>query len=83
MKRLYFSLILIPLLVLSSCGIKTAQEVVLQFSTEKFALPDSLIWRNIGFAKELTDQKERQGSISQCSLLSHPFIRHGGPSETK
>jgi len=64
MKRLYLSLILIAVVVLSSCGIKTAQQVGLHFSTEQSALPDSLIWRNIGFAKELINQKERLVVIS-------------------
>jgi len=65
MKRLYLSLILIAVVVLSSCsGIKTAQQVGLHFSTEQSALPDSLIWRNIGFAKELINQKEQMVVIS-------------------
>lgn len=58
MKRHYFSLIFIAVLVLSSCGIKTASEVGLQFSTKQSPLPDTLIWKNIGFAKELINQKE-------------------------
>jgi hypothetical protein len=41
-----------------SCGLKTAKEVVLHFSTENSKLPDTLNWKSIGFAKELINQKE-------------------------
>ena len=65
MKQLHFFLIFVAVVLTSSCvGIKTAQEVGLQFSTEQSALPDSLIWRNIGFAKELINQKEMMVVIS-------------------
>ena len=48
----------IILLIFQSCGLKTAKEVGLHFSTEKSKLPDSLTWKKIGFAKELINQKE-------------------------
>ena len=64
MKQLQFFLILISIILTSSCGIKSAQEIGLQFSTEQSALPDSLIWKNIGFAKELINQKEMMVVIS-------------------
>lgn len=65
MKLLHFFLIFVAVLLTSSCvGIKTAREVGLQFSTEQSLLPDSLIWRNNGFAKELINQKELMVVIS-------------------
>lgn len=36
-----------------SCGLKSAKEVGLHFSTEQSRLPDFLNWQEIGFAKEL------------------------------
>ncbi len=44
--------------LIHSCGIKTAKEVQLKFSTEKSKLPETLNWNKIGFAKELINQKE-------------------------
>lgn len=58
MNKLKFILILFSVCILHSCGLKTAGQVGLQFSTEKSKLPDTLIWKNIGFAKELLNQKE-------------------------
>jgi len=52
------------IIVISSCGIPTSLEVGLRFSTEKSKLPDSLIWREIGFAKELINQSEKIVVIS-------------------
>lgn len=56
---------LATLLLLSySCGMKTAQEAGLSFSTQASKLPDSLQWQEIGFAKELMNQKEMMVVIS-------------------
>ena len=41
-----------------SCGLKTAKQIGLHFSTEQSRIPDTLNWRKIGFAKELFNQKE-------------------------
>jgi hypothetical protein len=49
---------ILALLVIPSCGLKTAKEIGLHFSTEKSTLPDTLHWKKIGFAKELINQKE-------------------------
>lgn len=51
-----FAILLV--LIFQSCGIKSAKEVGLNFSTEKSILPDTLNWNKIGFAKELINQKE-------------------------
>lgn len=65
MKQLPFFLIFVAVLLTSSCGgIKTAQQVGLHFSTERSSLPDPLVWKNIGFAKELINQKEQIVVIS-------------------
>ncbi len=64
MKRNIFVLTIIILLIFQSCGLKTAKEVGLHFSTEKSKLPDSLTWKKIGFAKELINQKEMVVVIS-------------------
>lgn len=48
----------------NSCGLKTAKEAGLHFSTEKSKLPDTLNWKKIGFAKELIIQKEMVVIIS-------------------
>jgi hypothetical protein len=58
MKKNIYVLTIITTLIFQSCGIKTAKEVGLHFSTEKSKLPDTLNWRKIGFAKELINQKE-------------------------
>ncbi len=58
MKRNIYVLIILTTLIFQSCGIKTAKEVGLHFSTEKSKLPDTLNWKKIGFAKELINQKE-------------------------
>ena len=44
--------------IFQSCGLKTAKEVRLHFSTEKSKLPNTLNWKKIGFAKELINQKK-------------------------
>ena len=58
MKRNSYALKILMVFFLHSCGIKTAKEVQLKFSTEKSKLPESLNWNKIGFAKELINQKE-------------------------
>lgn len=58
MKRNIYLLTILTTLIFQSCGIKTAEEVGLHFSTEKSKLPDTLNWKKIGFAKELINQKE-------------------------
>lgn len=58
MKRAIYSFSIAAALILQSCGLKTAKEVGLHFSTEQSRLPDSLNWQEIGFAKELINQKE-------------------------
>jgi hypothetical protein len=58
MKQHHYFLTIILLLFVQSCGLKTAKEVGLSFSTEKSKLPDTLNWKKIGFAKELINQKE-------------------------
>jgi hypothetical protein len=58
MKTNIFILSILPIVLFNSCGIKTAKEVGLHFSTEKSKLPDSMTWKKIGFAKELINQKE-------------------------
>lgn len=57
--------LLASLLLLSySCGLKTAEEAGLSFSTQASKLPDNLQWQEIGFAKELMNQKEMMVVIS-------------------
>ena len=58
MKRNIFILSILPIVLFNSCGIKTAKEVGLHFSTERSNLPNILNWQKIGFAKELLNQKE-------------------------
>jgi hypothetical protein len=58
MKRNSYALKILMVFLIHSCGIKTAKEVQLKFSTEKSKLPESLNWNKIGFAKELFNQKE-------------------------
>ena len=58
MKRNSYALKILMVFFIHSCGIKTAKEVQLKFSTEKSKLPESLNWNKIGFAKELINQKE-------------------------
>lgn len=64
MKIYLHTLIFLSFFSLNSCGLKTATEVGLCFSTEPSRLPDSLNWREIGFAKELINQKEKVVIIS-------------------
>lgn len=61
--KISFLLFFIPFLV-NSCGVKTAKEVGLHFSTERSQLPSTLNWNKIGFAKELINQKEMTVVIS-------------------
>lgn len=58
MKRNSYVLKIFMVFIIHSCGIKTAKEVQLKFSTEKSKLPETLNWNKIGFAKELINQKE-------------------------
>jgi hypothetical protein len=58
MKRNSYALKILMVFSIHSCGIKTAKEVQLKFSTEKSKLPETLNWNKIGFAKELINQKE-------------------------
>ena len=58
MKRNSYALRILMVFLIHSCGIKTAKEVQLKFSTEKSKLPETLNWNKIGFAKELINQKE-------------------------
>jgi hypothetical protein len=58
MKRNSYVLKISIVFLIHSCGIKTAKEVQLKFSTEKSKLPETLNWNKIGFAKELINQKE-------------------------
>lgn len=57
-------LTILAAIILQSCGIKTANEVGLHFSTEKSKLPDTLHWKKIGYAKELINQSEMMVVIS-------------------
>jgi hypothetical protein len=57
-KNIAYLLICSILFIFQSCGIKTAKEAGLHFSTEKSKLPDVLNWKEIGFAKELINQIE-------------------------
>jgi hypothetical protein len=58
MERSIYLLTILTAFLFQSCGIKTAKEVGLHFSTEKSKLPATLNWKKIGFAKELINQKE-------------------------
>jgi hypothetical protein len=58
MKKIIYLLLILTVITIHSCGIKTAKEVGLHFSTERSTLPDSLVWKELGFAKELINQKE-------------------------
>lgn len=58
MKKGFYLLIISMVFIFQSCVLKTAKEVGLHFSTEKSKLPDILNWTEIGFAKELINQKE-------------------------
>jgi hypothetical protein len=60
----YLLIFILSLVLFNSCGIKTAKEIGLHFSTEKSKLPDTLNWKKIGFAKELLNQKEMVVVIS-------------------
>lgn len=62
--RIGTEIIVFMSVLLSSCGLKIAREVGLHFSTQKSKLPDSLNWKEIGFAKELINEKERVVIIS-------------------
>jgi hypothetical protein len=64
MKQNKFILIILTSFIFNSCGLKTAKEVGLHFSTEKSKLPNELNWKKIGFAKELINQKELMVVIS-------------------
>lgn len=64
MKRNISVLAILAIFLFNSCGLKTAEQVGLQFSTEKSKLPDTLDWKEIGFAKELINQKEKIVIIS-------------------
>lgn len=64
MKRNIYSLTILLLTGLYACGLKTAKETGLQFTTEASKLPDTLNWKPIGFAKELINQKEMVVVIS-------------------
>jgi hypothetical protein len=64
MKQFYYFLTIILLPFIQSCGLKTAEEVGLHFSTEKSKLPDTLNWKQIGFAKELINQQAMKVVIS-------------------
>ena len=57
-RNIYLLLTILTTILFSACGLKTAKEIGLRFSTEKSKLPDTLNWRKIGFAKELLNQKE-------------------------
>jgi hypothetical protein len=63
-KQSIYAVALFILLLCSSCGLKTANEIGLSFSTEQSTLPDTLNWRTIGFAKELVNTKEMVVVIS-------------------
>lgn len=58
------SLNIILLFLVVGCSLPTAKEAGLKFSTEKSKLPDSLKWREIGFAKEIINQKDKIVVIS-------------------
>jgi len=64
MKWNLYTSTIITAIILQSCGIKTANEVGLHFSTEKSKLPDTLHWKKIGYAKELINQSEMLVVIS-------------------
>ena len=64
MKIKIHVLTILAAFILQSCGIKTANEVGLHFSTEKSKLPDTLHWKKIGYAKELINQSEMMVVIS-------------------
>jgi hypothetical protein len=63
-------------LLCQSCGLPTSKEIGLSLSTEKSKLPDSLNWRDIGFAKELINQKDKMVVISGGSKPI-PFDKWG------
>ncbi len=63
-RQIFYLLMISILFIFQSCGLRTAKEVVLNFSTEKSKLPDTLNWKKIGFAKELINQKEMVVVIS-------------------
>lgn len=58
-----FLLLLLPFL-LNFCTLPTSRQAGLRFSTERSPIPDSLVWREIGFAKELINQKDKLVVIS-------------------
>ena len=58
MKRSIFIFITLTVFIFLSCGLKTAKEIGIHFSTEKSKLPATLNWKKIGFAKELINQQE-------------------------
>ena len=64
MNRYLLIFTIVTTFIFQSCGLRTAKEVVLNFSTEKSKLPDTLNWKKIGFAKELINQKEMVVVIS-------------------
>jgi hypothetical protein len=59
MKNTFYLLIFSVVFLFQSCSVlPDSAQYGLKFSTEKSTLPDSLVWRKIGFAKELINQKE-------------------------
>jgi hypothetical protein len=64
MKNLFYLSTIMTTWIIASCGLKSAKEVGLHFSTEKSKLPDTLLWKKIGFAKELINLKEKVVVIS-------------------
>jgi hypothetical protein len=51
MKINLYVFLIFTVFIIQSCGIKTAKEVGLHFSTDNSKLPDTLNWKSIGFAK--------------------------------
>ncbi len=64
MKNLIYFMLLFTIILISSCGLPTADEVGLSFSTQQSPVPENLQWREIGFAKELINQKDMVVVIS-------------------
>ena len=91
MKRNKYILITLTVFLFHSCGLKTAKELGIHFSTEKSKLPATLNWKKIGFAKELINQKEMiiiiSGGTNPIPLNkwnefkpSFPYRKHNLPS---
>ena len=84
-KHIFYLSTFLILFIFQSCGIKTAKEAGLHFSTEKSKLPDTLNWKKIGFAKELINTLELivviSGGTKPIPMTSGKILNHLFPTK--